>query len=152
MGMIKLPDDLKEFLAANRQLEYSAADCECGQVILLPLGEHELGEVWVDGQSLYDIAPDPNKDIEGYYAVPAVNLVESCDGYDPEHILSWIPDSNLYISWDCDHWAITMFPEVTWREIAASPLQYINAQWESPSIGQTLIPWPQFPFKQGCPF
>lgn len=152
MGVITLPDDLTEFLSAKSQLEYSAADCECGQVILLPLGKHELGEVWVDGQALRDIAIDPNENSEGYYAVPAVNLVESCDGYDPEHILSWIPGLDLYISWDCDHWSITMFPSVTWRQIAASPLPYINAQWESSSIGQPLIPWPQFPFKKGRPF
>lgn len=92
--MITLPKDLTEFLAAKRQLEYSATDCECGQVILLPLGQHELGEVWVDGDSVNDIAVDPNKGIEGYYAVPAVNLVKSCQGYDPEHILSWIPQGN----------------------------------------------------------
>ena len=150
--MIILPKDLTDFLAAKRQLEYSATDCECGQIKLLPLGEHKLGEVWVDGDSLNDIAVDPNKGIEGYYAVPAVNLVKSCQGYDPEHILSWIPDSDLYISWDCDHWAITMFPSVTWRQITESPLQYINAQWESPSVGHPLVPWPRFPFKAGRPF
>ena len=119
--MITLPDDLTDFLTAKRQLEYAARDCECGQVILLPLGKHELGEVWLDGQSLHDVASDPNNGVEGYYAVPAVNLVESCDGYDPEHILSWIPDSDLYISWDTDHWVITMLPSVTWRQIADSP-------------------------------
>jgi len=150
--MITLPNDLTEFLKAKRQLEYAASECECGQVILCPLGKHELGEVWVDGHSLHDVASDPNTGVEGYYAVPAINLVESCDGYDPEHILSWIPDRDLYISWDCDHWEITMFPSVTWRQITDSPLRYVNAQWESPSIGHPLIPWPQFPFKKGRPF
>lgn len=150
--MITLPDDLTEFLASNRQLEYPSTECECGRIILLPLGKHELGEVWVDGESLREIASDPNKGIEGYYAVPAVNLVESCDGYDPEHILSWVPDLALYISWDCDHWAITMFQSVTWRQIANSPLQFVNAQWESPSIGQALVPWPQFEFRKGRPW
>lgn len=150
--MITLPDDLTEFLAAKRQLEYATANCECGQVILLPHGKHQLDEVWVDGSSLRGGASDPNKGVEGYYAVPAVNLIESCDRYDPEHILSWIPDSDLYISWDCDHWSITMFPSVTWRQIAASPLRYINAQWESPSIGKPLVPWPRFPFRKGRPF
>ena len=150
--MITLPDDLTEFLNAKRQLEYRASECECGQVILLQLGKHELGEVWVDGHSLHDIAADPNKGLEGYYAVPAVNLVESCDGYDPDHILSWIPECNLYISWDNDHWAITSFPSVSWRHIAASPLHFINAQWETPSIGQPFVPWPAFPFKKGRPF
>lgn len=150
--MIQLPLDLTHFLAEDRQLIYPAAECECGQVTLLPIGRHTLGDVWIDGQSLYDIATDPNDGIEGYYVVPAVNLIASCEGYDPEHILSWIPELNMYCSWDCDHWAITAFPGTTWDTISAEPLRYINAQWYPSHTGEPFVPWPHFPFKPGRPF
>jgi len=150
--MIKLPEDLTEFLAAKQKLVYPTEDCECGQIKLLSLGKHKLGEVWVNGESLKGVERDPNEGKEGYYAIPAVNLVKSCEDYDPEHILSWIPEENLYISWDSDHWTVTAFPRVTWSMIAANPLPYVNAQWDSPSIGTPFVPWPKFPFKEGMPF
>lgn len=150
--MVTLPDDFTGFLAAGRQLEYAHEDCECGRITLLPIGKHELSEIEIDGQTVRDTTPDPNEGVDGYYSVPAINLVESCEDYDPQHILSWLPESNLYMSWDCDHWVAMAFPNVNWSDISANPLPYINAQWESPSIGKPFVPWPDYPFKNGRPF
>lgn len=153
--MVPLPEDLTEFLKRGRQLEYDHKNCECGKVTLLALGRHELEEIWIDGRALSDIAEDPNRGTEGYYAIPAVNLVADCSGYDPEHILSWLPESRMYCSWDDNHGVATVFPNKTWSDLAADPLPYLNAQWEPTPLGdfwQPLVPWPQYPFREGRPF
>ncbi|QGJ70943.1 Hypothetical protein PBC10988_26460 [Planctomycetales bacterium 10988] len=145
--MMELPSDLIKFLQEGKQLEYQVEDCECGSVKLLPLGKHFYDKLEVDGQSLYGIAEDPNEGIHGYYIVPAINLIASCEDYGPEHILSWIPDLNLYITYDVDHQGILAFPKATWQDIATNPLRYLNAQWDSPSIGEPFVPWPRYPFQ-----
>lgn len=149
--MLSLPDDLVAFLESGAMLEYDASECECGQVFLLPVKELKLATVALDGQSLGDISDDPNADKGGYYRVEAVNLISHCDGYDPEFILAWLPKSQLYGSWDCDHLAMTVFPKTRWSDIAENPLPFINAQWGNGDVGVPLVPWPDYPFKIGSP-
>lgn len=149
---MKLPDDLIAFLESGAKLEYEASECECGQVILLPIHKLKLDTVALDGQSLYGIANDPNAGKGGYYQIEAVNLVSACDGYDPEFILAWLPKSQLYGTWDCDHLAMTVFPGASWSDIAKKPLPFINAQWENDDVGVPLVPWPDYPFVIGDPY
>jgi hypothetical protein len=148
-----LPDDLQAFLRDGRQLEYDPSACEPGQVLLLPLGKHTLAEVWIDGKQLVGVADDPHAGNKGYYAVPAINLVGSCEAYDPEHVLLWLPEEGLYGTWDCDHWELCVFPRAAWTDIAADPLPYLNAQWyPSPAVAELFVPWPKYPFRSGRPF
>jgi hypothetical protein len=147
---IELPEDLVAFLRAGKKLKYDHRKCEAGQITLIQHGRHKLGEVWIDAGSQDG---DPKAGKEGYYAIPAVNLVAEAEGYDPEFILLWLPESKVYGSWDCDHWELRVFPDTTWSDIARNPLKYVNAQWEPDEVeSELLVPWPKYPFKKGQPF
>lgn len=86
------PHDLVTYLKGGKQLKYDADECEPGQIILLPFDELMLGEVYIDSEESPIAENDPHAGEEGYYSVPAVNLVADCEGYDPEGILIWLPD------------------------------------------------------------
>ncbi|MBA4148070.1 MAG: hypothetical protein H0X66_08120 [Verrucomicrobia bacterium] len=153
MSAIRLPDDLVTFLSKGLQLDYDGSKCEPGHIKLLAMGAHTVGEVWIepDNDSLGDQNPHAGED--GYYAIPAVNLVAESEAYDPEFILLWLPEACLYGTWDSDHWDLRVFPGITWMQIAASPLKYVNAQWDPDSVdSKVFVPWPQYPFKKGRPF
>src|SRR5437899_2276444 len=74
---LRLPDDLRDFLAAGRQLEYEASSCEAGRIILRPLEKLRVGKYLTrptaHGQVPW-LADDPHQE-QGYYSVAAVNLV-----------------------------------------------------------------------------
>lgn len=150
MSDLKLPQDLVGFLNSGQQLSCDYARCEAGLVGLKRLDQLSLGEVWIEPGG----ADDPHMDEEGYYAVPAVSLTGECRTYEPEYILLWLPDMGAYGTWDNDHWVLQVFPGVTWTDIAADPLKYINAQWAYPDAvaAEVVKPYPMFPFKKGCPF
>jgi hypothetical protein len=80
MSPLQLPNDLADFLAAVRQLEYDPGDCEAGQVVLLPLAELKLELFATMAASPAIRNDDPHRDENGCYLVPGVNLVASCDG------------------------------------------------------------------------
>src|SRR5262249_52666816 len=42
--LLRLPDDLRAFLAAGRQLQHDPSDCEAGKVILVPLERLRVGK------------------------------------------------------------------------------------------------------------
>jgi hypothetical protein len=150
---VTLPKDLTEFLTHDLPLKYNARKCECGQVTLVPLGKHLIGEVWVDPDNSKFPTQSPHAGKTGYYAIPAINLIATCEAYDPEFILLWLPESEMYGCWDCDHWELLVFPKATWSNIAGDPLQYINAQWHPQTqVSEILVPWPKYPFKKGRPF
>ncbi len=63
---VELPDDLVAFLKSGRALQ---ADPESFDLTLLPLGEHVLGEVWIDPSELAASGgetADPHAGTEGY--------------------------------------------------------------------------------------
>ncbi|MCP4524588.1 MAG: hypothetical protein GY833_01550 [Aestuariibacter sp.] len=153
MTDINLPQDLVEFLQADRQLKYNPSRCEAGHIVLLPLNQLSLGEVYIDSEESILAKSDPHVGERGYYTVPAVNLVADCDGYDPKGILIWLPDLELFATWDYDHWDIRVFPDVTWIDIVSNPVKYINAQWYPDKVdNELLIPWPRYSFKKGRPW
>lgn len=148
-----LPKGLVAFLQAGKQLKYEPEACECGAVTLVQLGKHVVGEVWVHPEDASLPGNSPHAGKKGYYAIPAISLIATCDGYDPEFILMWLPQSQVYGSWDCDHWDLRIFPGVTWAKIASSPLKYVNAQWHPEKVpNEVLVPWPDYAFKRGRPF
>jgi hypothetical protein len=159
---LRLPSDLVEFLGAGESLEYDEADAEPGMLVLRRLDELSLGEVYVESREtahdeIHDepgAGEDPHIDDFGYYVIPAVDLVASCTvDYPPEGLLAWLPDRDCYATWDSGHLDLQVFPGVTWTEIAASPLRYVNAQWSNDPPGHYLAPWLHgYPYKPGSPW
>jgi len=99
---------------------------------------------------------DPHIDDEepGFYVIPAVDLVASCTGdYPPEGLIAWIPDLEMYATWDSSHLDILVFGNATWTDIAASPLRYVNAQWSEDRPGYYLAPWLHgYEYRPGSPW
>ena len=151
---LNLPEDLVAFLNSGRKLEYDASRCECGRIGLLPLSSLEPGRVWVTPEFTALEESDPHKGEEGYYEVPAVNLVGECPAYDPEFILLWLPEDRLFGGWDSDHGILIVFPDATWTDVVRDPLQYIQSQWDEDycHVGRLFVPWPKYEFKPGRPF
>lgn len=153
MSKPKLPSDLLQFLRENRRLVYDPSRCECGSVSLVQWGQLTIKEFYVDSEGTPLAVLDPHKGETGYYAVPGLDLIGACKSYDPEGILIWLPDLNLYGTWDSDRWDLLTFPGATWTEIAADPVKYLNAQWFPQQANcELLVPWPTYPFRQGRPW
>jgi len=143
----RLPPDLHRFLLSGRQLQYTYALAEPGRVTLHRADTLRLEDFSISTLGKEYAKRDPNRGRRGRYLVPGANLVASCDGHSPDGILLWLPKEGSFGAWDCDHHDIWAFPEVTWSEIEADPLKYVNAQWypETTEI-EWLVPWPRHPF------
>jgi hypothetical protein len=149
---VDVPEDLRAFLVARKQLRYDASECEPGRIKLLPLSKLAVGEVWVNTRPADAPQRDPHAGEDGHYAIPAFNLVAQAEDYDPDYILLWLPTEGLYGTWDSDHAELLVFPGVTWSDIAADPLPYIAAQWDGPEPGVLFIPYPKHPYRPGRPY
>ncbi len=156
---LSLPDDLRAFLRAGRQLEYDAGSCECGRVTLLGPRQLRLTPFTILTDEMQFVYGDPRRG-KGYYYVPAVNLVATCEHYHPFGVLLWIPREGMFGSWDSDHHVVKVFlalrvrgdaarmEPVTWTDIEADPPRFINAQWNlDATTGKFLIPWPKYRWK-----
>ena len=145
---LRLPDDLRAFFAAGRQLAYDPAQCEAGRVTLLPLDKLRVGKYLsrptAHGQ-VPSLADDPHQE-EGYYSVSAVNLVAECEHYWPDGILIWLPEERLFGTWQIDHLSILVLPGATWSDIAADPVRYLNGIMGIGGMTEELKPWPKHPF------
>jgi len=134
MASMNLPQDLIDFLAAGKQLEYDPDACEAGAIRLLPLEQLklELFPMFIDSEMGDLYANNPHRGHNGYYLVLGVNLVAECVEYDPCGLLMWFPLEQRFGIWDAGHWYIVVFgPEQTWSEIVRSPARHINALWDS---------------------
>ena len=45
-------------------------------------------------------------------------------------VLLWLPQAELYATWDDDHRTLWAFPGVECSRIAADPVRHLNACWE----------------------
>lgn len=153
MAQFQLPADLKDFLSAGKQLEYDdTVFCEAGQVSLRPLEELAFTDFPVITEYTRIAEQDPHRGEEGYYHVPGISLLATCDdSYSPEGILIYFPQHNRYGTFDCDHAELTMFdPAVTWETIVGNPVYYLNAQWEG--TFPLFEPWHEYTFSPGSPY
>ena len=152
-GDLNLPADLVAFLGAGRQLDYDEQSAEPGQLTLKRLEELTVREIY-SSSAEEGHAPGENEEPgaggdphyedeeQGYYAVPAVDLVASCSGdYPPEALLFWLPVEQMFGTWDGGHFDLLVFPRTTWSKIAADPLPYVNAQWSQDPPGYYFAPW-----------
>lgn len=148
---LRLPADLVEFFAAGKQLEYDAEDSDASTLTLVPLSELRLERFPVETGALPVYEQDPHYPDVKSYLVLGVNLVASCSGdYEGAGWFIWFPVERRYGMWDSSHCGIRLFgSEVTWEQIAADPVEYIEAMWAQPGYGppvEDLVPWPAHPY------
>lgn len=140
MASLNLPVDLVSFLQSGKMLEYDPADCEAGLVTLLP-----VDRLRVEFFPMVSENPDdPHAGESGCYLVTGVSLIATCDGYDPEGLLLWLPLDERYGLWDGEHGTLFVFdPEIRWTAISSDFSRYINAEWclEGSAPVTDLIPW-----------
>ena len=141
---MEIPEDLRVFLSKNNHLDYDHNKAECGSTELHSIEDLSVGSIW--------LAPE-DINTDGYHEIPAVKLISDCKVYEADYILFWLPNENVYGSWDCDHWSVTIFPDTTWASIVKNPLPYLNAQWQPEAgIGQLYKPYDKYKLKAGMPF
>jgi len=148
---LQLPPDLLQFLREGRELEYDAAQCECGQVKLIDVDKLKLETIWVEPDECNNA--DPHAEDEGLYRVQAVDLTKAAEHYSPEFILLWLPDMGCFGTWDGDHYRLIVFPDAAWPDIASNPLPYLSSQWDLKlcGVGAAAPVWTTYPFIPGRP-
>ncbi|MGO8673205.1 MAG: hypothetical protein ACLQVD_17835 [Capsulimonadaceae bacterium] len=143
--MLNLPDSLREFLELGRQLVYDITKCEAGQVVLHKVTDLVRARLLVNMSETELETEDPHEGAMGY-VVPAVSLTADCDGYQPDFLLLWLPNENLFGWFDCEHGHLGVFPGVTWDDIVDDPVPYLNAQWNPNGPSELFRPWPNYEF------
>ncbi|MFL0811442.1 MAG: hypothetical protein K6L76_13570 [Agarilytica sp.] len=127
---MEIPADLNDFLNSGGKLEYDPGKCECGRIELLKTEDLENCTLSVELAEEFYASPEQHQmGPWGTYNIEAINLVKSCEHYDPEYILLYLPKEKLYGSFDSDHLNLIVFPNTIWSKIISNPLGYINAQW-----------------------
>jgi hypothetical protein len=149
---LQLPADLVASLSSGMQLRYPVTECECGQVVLLTLDELVGDELVImpdyGTMSAKEIEAesghDPHEEDGGYYATIGVNLILDAEEYPPDFLLTWLPELKCYGGFNIDTDQLFVFPGATWTDIAAAPLDYLNASWRDVSDRITVVkvlPW-----------
>jgi hypothetical protein len=128
---VHLPSDLDEYLLSGRQLSYDVENCICGK--LRTNDKQKLMSENIE-VALIDAHYPSRKQLEsgpwGHYIIPSVSLTAECDDFEPAHILLWLPNEELYGTYDPHHSWLGIFPNTRWSDIEENPLPFINAQWQ----------------------
>jgi hypothetical protein len=143
---VALPDDLLAFLRDGRRLDYDVDSSEIGRITLKRDTDLSVATIttYPGCQSIID---DPYEDMEGLYQIDVCDLVAESEAYETEGLLCWIVSLKRFGSVDPEHGDVVTFPGVTWTELAANPLPYLDAQWDHDGVGVRVLPWLHFPFK-----
>jgi len=140
---MNLPEDLTDFLKTKADLIYDHKSVEPDFVGIIDFEKLELGKVWIEGETR----------AKSYYEIPAINLTDKCEYYDPNFILLYLPNEKMYGTWDSDHWNLYVFPNTNWIDITKNPTEYINQQWNPKNeIGVLLDPKTNYKLINGWPF
>ena len=148
---MNLPDDLVAFLRGSSAGTLDAGGY--GTLRLVPL-ERLCIETLELTPNYSPFAPDdPHRYDGGYYAVPAINLVEGnpdWPSYFPRLAFVWLPSERRYGSFDQDHGELMLFrPGLAWAEVVANTEAHLLA---GESCGNERVPmeyfkpWPQYPY------
>jgi hypothetical protein len=142
----ELPNDLLAFLRDARQLDYDAGVSQIGRIALKRDTDLSVTTIttFPGCQSIID---DPYEDMEGLYQIDAYDLVAESELYDTEGLLCWIVALKRLGCVDPEHGDVITFPDLTWTELAANPLPYLDSQWAGDDVGVRVLPWIYFPFK-----
>lgn len=138
-----LPKDLRDYLRDPKNRSWKLEEGgEVSAVELFAPVDAPLRKFEVCSSGLCD-AFEPATDADEYREYEGYDLISACSAdYEPEGILIWFPKLRQYGSWDCDHLLITVYPGVTWAEIAAAPTWYVNGQWYPEKVGGKMLnPW-----------
>jgi hypothetical protein len=114
----ELPDDLVEFLQSERCLEYDASACEIGVFTFRDLEAVEEIELVLSAA-----------DQESPRVTRALDLLESCEEYEPRGMLVYIPSLRKYGSYNSDQKQLNTYRNMSWSDFVADPVRYINAGW-----------------------
>lgn len=114
----KLPDDLIAFLQSGCRLDFDAADCEIGVFSLRFLNDIEEIAMTVAAEK-----GDSSCVIRG------LDLLKSCEDYNPRGMLVYIPSLRKYGSYDAEKKSLITFRDMSWSAFRADPAKYINAGW-----------------------
>ncbi len=141
-----LPNDLLAFLGSCRQLEYDAENSDIGRIKLKRDTDLSLTTIttFPGCQSIID---DPYSDLDGLYQSDVYDLVAASEDYDTEGLLCWIVALKRFGCIDPEHGDVITFPDVTWTNLAANPLPYLDAQWGDDDAVVRVLPWIHFPFR-----
>ena len=133
---------LLDFLKSGKKLSYDYEKAEPGFVGLYDIDELREDIIYIEG---------PNKGTS-YYEIPAISLTNENEYYEPEFILLWLPNEQVYGTWDCDHWDLYVFEYTKWQDIEKNPLPYINCQWDhDQKVGNLFDPAGKYELNQGWP-
>lgn len=168
---LDLPSDLTSFLRESHILEYDFLACEAGQVTLCAIESLRLIEIYVNSEETpFEACLRPEEDdeyeynpdmwdphcVEGFYAIQAVNLIASVTGYEgfAAGTLLWYPKYRQYGQWDNEHGNAIRFGNISWSDIVADPVHFMNAKWrwdEKEEIFNWVTPWldPEFDYRPG---
>jgi hypothetical protein len=125
----ELPDDLVEFLESERRLEYDASACEIGVFALRTLDEVEEIDLTVSDESH-----------ESNCVIRALDLLKSCEVYDPRGMLVYIPSLRKYGSYDSELKVLITYRGMSWSDFLADPARHINAAWDfDPEIAEATF-------------
>jgi hypothetical protein len=147
---LNLPDDLVAFLrgACAGTLDAGAY----GTLRLVPLEQLNVETLELTPNYSPFARDDPHRYDGGYYAVPAVNLVEGnpdWPSYFPRLAFVWLPTEGRYGSFDQDHGELMLYrPGLGWGEIVDNVEAHVLA---GESCGSEQVPmeyfrpWPKYP-------
>jgi hypothetical protein len=148
---LNLPDDLAAFLRGPGAGPLDAG--AYGTLRLVPLEQLHLETLELTPNYSPFARDDPHRYDGGYYAVPAVNLVEGepdWPSYFPRLAFVWLPNEGRYGSFDQDHGELMLFRSgLEWAEIAADAEAYLLAGESCGSERvpmECLKPWPKYPY------
>ena len=129
MSKDELPDDLVEFLESDRRLEYDASACEIGAFTFRTPGEVEEIDLTVSA-----------KDHKSSCTIRALDLLKSCEVYDPRGMFVYIPSLRKYGSYDSELEVLITYRGMSWSNFLADPARYINAAWDfDPEIAEATF-------------
>ena len=134
--MSKFPEDYD-----GKLKEYDINKAEPGKVKLIPQNNLQIEDIYIEG----------DREGETYYSIPAINLIEDCEEYDPEFILCYLPNEKKYATWDCDHWVLYDFENTSWNNIKENPLMILNAQWHDTDVNKELFDTSNYEQIEGWP-
>ena len=143
----RIPEDLHRFLAANegRQFAFDRkvhSHMEVDSFDFYAPKELTISILTVDTDEYHLNYEEPGDDPKLQFDIEGISLIRTCNSYDPEGILAYFPALKEYGTWDCDHYIINMFSQITWSEIESRLADYINAQWYPSLVNQYLLrPW-----------
>lgn len=132
-----LPAALKNFLKKSRIIE-----TENGIYTLTPWKEMHMITLLINPQAISNKRKLPYTShplSRGYFCVSAYPLVSDSQSFiDPDEILLWLPEHNLFGTYHNDKQQISIYKNCTWLDIESELDQYLMIQKPSTNLAKHL--------------